>query len=98
MRIGVPQATKPGENRVAVTTTGVRALRESGVRVVVETGAGVASGFEDRGYRAAGGTIVSTAAEDGPPTSEILHTVHLSAPLAIPAVVCNEGCCWRVPF
>jgi len=63
MRIGVPRETKPGENRVAVTAAGVRALRESGAQVVVETGAGVSGGFEDREYRAAGGSIVSTAAE-----------------------------------
>jgi alanine dehydrogenase len=63
MRIGVPRETKPGENRVAVTAAGVRALCESGVQVVVETGAGAAGGFEDREYRAAGGTIVPSAPE-----------------------------------
>jgi alanine dehydrogenase len=61
MRIGVPRETKPGENRVAITPLAVRALRESGTEVVVETGAGVASGFEDREYLEAGATIVSQA-------------------------------------
>ncbi len=63
MRIGIPRETKPGESRVAVTPSGVRVLRTSGVGIVVETGAGAASGFDDREYRDAGGTIVPTAAE-----------------------------------
>jgi alanine dehydrogenase len=63
MRIGVPRETKPGENRVAVTAAGVRALCESGAQVLVESGAGAAGGFEDREYRAAGGTIVPSAPE-----------------------------------
>lgn len=63
MRIGIPRETKPGECRVAVTPSGVRALHDSGVEIVVETGAGAASGFEDREYREAGSRIVSTASE-----------------------------------
>ena len=63
MRIGIPRETKPGECRVAVTPSGVRALRDSGAGIVLETGAGAASGFEDREYRDAGGTIVPTASE-----------------------------------
>lgn len=63
MRIGIPRETKPGESRVAVTPSGVRALRDSGAGIVVETGAGAASGFEDREYRDAGGTIVPKASE-----------------------------------
>ena len=63
MRIGIPRETKPGECRVAVTPSGVRVLRDSGAGIVLETGAGAASGFGDREYRDAGGTIVPTAAE-----------------------------------
>lgn len=63
MRIGIPRETKPGECRVAVTPSGVRALRDSGAGIIVETGAGAASGFEDREYRDAGGMIVPTASE-----------------------------------
>lgn len=63
MRIGVPRETKPGENRVAITPLAVRALRESGTEVVVETGAGAASGFEDREYLDAGAAIASQASE-----------------------------------
>jgi len=63
MRIGIPRETKPGENRVAITPLAVRALRESGTEVVVETGAGTASGFEDREYLDAGAAIASQASE-----------------------------------
>jgi len=61
MRIGVPRETKPGENRVAITPLAVRALREAGTEVVVETGAGAASGFEDREFLDAGAAIASQA-------------------------------------
>ena len=63
MRIGIPRETKPGENRVAITPSAVRALRESGTEVLVETGAGAASGFEDREYLDAGAAIASQASE-----------------------------------
>ena len=63
MRIGIPRETKSGECRVAVTPSGVRALRDSGAGIVVESGAGAASGFKDGEYRDAGGTIVPTASE-----------------------------------
>jgi len=63
MRIGIPRETKPGECRVAVTPSGVRAIRDSGAAILLETGAGAASGFGDREYSDAGGTIVPTASE-----------------------------------
>ena len=63
MRIGIPRETKPGENRVAITPSAVRVLRESGAEIVVETGAGAASGFEDREFRDAGAEIALQASE-----------------------------------
>ena len=63
MRIGIPRETKPGENRVAITPLAVRALRDFGTEVVVETGAGALSGFEDREYLNAGAAIASQASE-----------------------------------
>ena len=61
MRIGVPRETKPGETRVALTPLAARALRDSGADVVVETGAGLPSGFEDREYLDSGAAIASQA-------------------------------------
>ncbi len=62
MRIGVPREIKSGENRVALTPEGARVLLSEGCEVVVEAGAGAASGFPDDSYREAGAGIVS--AED----------------------------------
>jgi alanine dehydrogenase len=61
VRIGVPRETKPGENRVALTPEGARALRAEGCDVLVECGAGEGSGFSDGDYRAAGAGVVSPA-------------------------------------
>jgi alanine dehydrogenase len=58
VQIGLPRESKDGERRVALVPDGVRALAASGHIVVVEAGAGVASGFTDDAYRAAGATIV----------------------------------------
>ncbi len=62
MRIGIPREVKSGENRVALTPEGARVLLTDGCEVVVEAGAGGASGFPDESYRQAGAHIVS--AED----------------------------------
>lgn len=54
----MPRGIKPGEQRVALTPAGVRALVERGHGVLVEEGAGAASGFRDEEYAAAGATRV----------------------------------------
>jgi len=46
---------------VALTPAGALALRDAGAAVVVEAGAGAASGFADREYREAGARIVPDA-------------------------------------
>ena len=53
MRIGIPREVKEGECRVALTPTGVAALRD----VVVEHGAGAGVGFGDEEYVAAGARL-----------------------------------------
>jgi len=57
--LGVPREIKAEENRVAITPIGVGALTAHGHRVLVEQGAGLASGITDDLYRTAGATIVS---------------------------------------
>ncbi len=47
MNVGVPREIKPGEQRVALTPAGARALTEAGHRVLVERGAGAGSGIRD---------------------------------------------------
>ena len=63
MHIGIPREIKNHEYRVALTPEGARLLTEAGHTVSVEAGAGAASGFADDAYRAAGATIVASAAE-----------------------------------
>ena len=63
MLVGVPREIKDGENRVAITPAGVSALRHHGHQVLVETGAGEGSGYDDAEYHDAGAEIAATAAE-----------------------------------
>src|SRR4051812_32110982 len=59
MIVGVPKETKPEENRVAITPTGVAALVGHGHRVLIERGAGIGSGLTDAEFRHGGARIVS---------------------------------------
>ena len=63
MRVGVPREIKDHEFRVGLTPSGVRALREAGHEICVETNAGTAIGFLDTHYREAGASIVASAQE-----------------------------------
>lgn len=63
MNIGIPKEVKRHEYRVSATPGIVRALVQRGHTVVVETGAGEGSSFEDAAYEAAGARIVERAAE-----------------------------------
>jgi alanine dehydrogenase len=55
--IGVPREIKTGEQRVALTPAGARALTEAGHRVLVEQSAGLGSGIRDEEYAEAGGEL-----------------------------------------
>lgn len=63
MLIGVPTEVKNNEYRVAATPAGVGELALHGHDVLVQAGAGAGSSFSDDEYRAAGATVVDTAAE-----------------------------------
>jgi len=60
MIIGVPKEIKTNENRVSLLPVGVQTLKQQGHNVLVETRAGVGSGFDDETYRSAGAEIVAT--------------------------------------
>jgi len=62
MRIGVPSEVKDQEYRVAMTPAGVRELTDRGHRVVVQSGAGIGSAFDDDAYAAQGAEILPDAA------------------------------------
>ncbi len=61
--VGVPREIKTAEHRVAMTPDGVREFERVGIDVFVEAGAGEGASFHDDDYRAAGATIVPTAAD-----------------------------------
>jgi alanine dehydrogenase len=61
MKIGIPKEIKTNENRVALVPAGAEALVAAGHAVIVETGAGLGSGFGDEQYRAAGAQIARDA-------------------------------------
>jgi len=62
MYVAVPREHAPGERRVALTPDAVGRLAPLGIDVLVESGAGAAAALPDDAYRAAGATIVDTAA------------------------------------
>ncbi|MDQ7095258.1 alanine dehydrogenase [Desulfosporosinus sp. PR] len=61
MIVGLPKEIKNNENRVALTPAGAHALVHEGHKVIVETSAGVGSGFSDDEYITAGAEIISSA-------------------------------------
>jgi len=63
LTVGVPKETAEGERRVALVPGDIRALNKVGFEVVVESGAGVSSGFPDARYAQHGGRIAASRAE-----------------------------------
>ncbi|MBY0471288.1 alanine dehydrogenase [bacterium] len=63
MIVGVPKEIKNKENRVGMVVAGVRALTQSGHKVLVQHNAGVGAGISDEDYRKAGATIVESPKE-----------------------------------
>jgi alanine dehydrogenase len=61
VRIGIPTEIKADEYRVSMVPAGVRELTDRGHQVVVQGGAGLASGFGDEQYAAQGASIVAEA-------------------------------------
>jgi len=72
LTIGVPRETMPGERRVALTPEAAKKLVARGFTVLVEREAGLAAGFTDEEYEAAGARLAPDAA-----------TVHGSASLVL---------------
>ncbi|TWU58846.1 NAD(P) transhydrogenase subunit alpha part 1 [Rubripirellula tenax] len=57
MQIGVPKETFPGERRTGLVPANAKKLVGYGFRVVVESGTGIESGFDDEAYVQAGATV-----------------------------------------
>src|SRR3954470_22553973 len=62
MKIGVPKEIKTNENRIALVPAGAEALIGAGHSVLIETGAGLGSGFADSDYTSVGAKIAPNAA------------------------------------
>ncbi len=61
MKIGTPKETQAGEARVAMTPDSAAAIAKLGHACLIEAGAGLAAGFTDAAYRAAGVEVVDSA-------------------------------------
>ena len=62
LKIGTPKEISEGEARVAMTPESAGALQKLGHECLIEAGAGLAAGFSDEAYKAAGVEVVKTAA------------------------------------
>lgn len=63
MIVGVPKEIKKNENRIAIVPAGVHDLVKKGHQVLVESKAGLGSGFSDKDYVEAGATLVEKASD-----------------------------------
>ncbi len=61
MIIGIPKEIKDDEYRIALLPVGARLLTQNGHRVLIQSGAGQGSGFENSDYTAASAEIVDNA-------------------------------------
>src|SRR5436305_7542406 len=62
MKIGVPKEIKTNENRIALVPAGAETLIGAGHQVLIETGGGLGSGFQDEAYSTVGAKIAPDAA------------------------------------
>ena len=61
MKIGTPKEMFEGEARVAMTPDSARQLQKLGHDCLIEAGAGIAAGYSDSAYEAAGVKVVEGA-------------------------------------
>jgi H+-translocating NAD(P) transhydrogenase subunit alpha len=87
MRVGVAKEIAPDEQRVALVPESIQKLRDAGMTVAVERGAGVGAHFPDQAYVDAGAKIVNTAALYS--TSDVILRIHRPTPAEVAAM--HEG-------
>ncbi len=63
MKLAVLKEIEEGENRVAIIPDSIKRLSKNGFEVLVEAGAGLASGHSDQDYTDKGAAIVASAQE-----------------------------------
>ena len=77
MLVGIPREIYPGENRVAVIPSGIQILTGAGFDVVVQSGAGEASHYDDDEFRNAGASIAPDAQSHYSQADLVLKVRHL---------------------
>jgi len=89
MRIGLPREIKAGEARVALRPPEIATLTGAGHDVVVERGAGLASGVDDAQYEAAGALLtgVHAAAFDAELVVKVKELQPVEYPLVRPGTI-----------
>jgi len=73
MIVGILKEIKTEENRVCMTPAGAEVMRNNGHQVLVETGAGIGSGFSDADYLAAGASIAADNKEVFAKAEMLMH-------------------------
>lgn len=76
---GVVRESAPGERRVAVAPSALSVLNKTGAQILMEAGAGAASGFSDSEYAEKGVRLVNTRAEVFASADVILQVRSLGA-------------------
>ena len=61
MKIGAPREVFAGEARVAMTPESAKAIQKLGHECMIQSGAGLAAGFDDASYKEAGVEVVKSA-------------------------------------
>ncbi|MES0826176.1 alanine dehydrogenase [Ruegeria sp. SCP11] len=88
MKIGCPKEIKPQEFRVGMTPNAAQEAVARGHEVLIETNAGLGSGFDNDAYIAAGAKIIDTA-EEVFATADMI--VKVKEPQAIERKMLREG-------
>ena len=88
MKIGCPKEIKPQEFRVGMTPNAAGEAVARGHEVIIETNAGMGSGFDNDAYVAAGARIVDTA-EEVFATADMI--VKVKEPQAVERKMLREG-------
>ncbi len=88
MKIGCPKEIKPQEFRVGMTPNAAGEAVARGHEVIIETNAGMGSGFDNASYIAAGARIVDTA-EEVFATADMI--VKVKEPQAVERKMLREG-------
>ncbi len=89
MIVAVVSETLPGERRVAMVPGEAAKLTGAGVSVVVQSGAGRASGYADDDFSVVGATIATTAVET---VADADVVAKVQAPTVEEAVMLPTGC------